>query len=82
MEEAYVAYVVVWSSGGVGGVGGDVNVRVECFHHVTGKKLHILSYDRQGGRGVEWRGALASTSRSAKASSPMTALFYTQRVAG
>ena len=44
MEEAYVAYVVVWSSGGWGGVG--------------------------------WRGALASTSRSAKASSPMTALFY------
>ena len=32
-----------------------------------------------GGEG--WRGALASTSRSAKASSPMTALFYTQRVA-
>ena len=29
-----------------------------------------------GGGGVGWRGALASTSRSAKASSPMTALFY------
>ena len=29
-----------------------------------------------------WRGALASTSRSAKASSPMTALFYSQPVAG
>ena len=34
MEEAYVAYVVVWSSGGWGG-GGDVNVRVERFYHVT-----------------------------------------------
>ena len=32
--------------------------------------------------GVGWRGALASTSRSAKASSPMTALFYSQPVAG
>ena len=35
-----------------------------------------------GGWGVGWRGALASTSRSAKASSPMTALFYSQPVAG
>ena len=32
--------------------------------------------------GGGWRGALASTSRSAKASSPMTALFYSQPVAG
>ena len=35
-EEAYVAYVVVLSSGGWG----DVNVRVERFHHVT-EEAHV-----------------------------------------
>ena len=38
MEEAQVAYVVVWSSGG--GVGGDVNVRVERFPHGT-EEAHV-----------------------------------------
>ena len=37
MEEAQVAYVVVWSSGGVGG---DVNVRVERFPHGT-EEAHV-----------------------------------------
>ena len=86
MEGAYVAYVVVWSSGGVGRVGGGVGMLTFVSSaSITLRKrhmLHMLSYDRQGGGGVGWRGALASTSRSAKASSPMTALFYTQRVAG
>ena len=48
----------------------------------------VVTLQGGGGEGKEGeggggrRGALASTSRSAKASSPMTALFYSQPVAG
>jgi len=45
----------------------------EVFHVC---RLNRLLARWLGGGGVGWRGALASTSRSAKASSPMTALFY------
>ena len=52
-EEAHVAYVVVWSSGGVGGVRGGMLTFVSSASVTLRKRhmLHMLSYDRQGGVG-------------------------------
>ena len=39
----HMLHMLSYDRQGGGGVGGDVNVRVECFHHVTEKKIaHIV----------------------------------------